>query len=61
MRAFIVEMIVLGALVVALIAGLHFTTDDWRANHIGEFGWFAVYALVVTQATYFLVAYTSTP
>jgi hypothetical protein len=60
-RAFIVEMGVLAALIGALIAYLHGVSADWRGSHIGMYGYMALYAVVVTQLTFFLVAFTATP
>ena len=60
-RAFNVEMGVLAVLIAALIAYVHGVSGDWRGSHIGVYGYFALYALVVTQMAFFLVAFTGTP
>jgi len=52
---------VLAVLIAALIAYVHGVSGDWRGSHIGVYGYFALYALVVTQMAFFLVAFTGTP
>jgi hypothetical protein len=58
-RAFLVEMVVLVAIIVAFVIANAVVHDSWKASNIGVYGYLALYVVVITQLTFFLVLTTS--
>jgi hypothetical protein len=57
-RAFFVEMIVLAAIVVGVFIANKTVHESWRASHVGAYAYLAVYAVAITQLTFYLVLTT---